>query len=215
MAGEMATLQAMHSETSTNEDTHSLVERARGGCEAAYSEIARRYFPRLVQLVLPRLRSRAHMDAEDIAQESLARAFRNIDSFDPQFRFTTWLYTIALRIAMDHNRGQRRRLSLLETHRSLLELDSSNGVTTHSVMEARESADAIWQLARRRLSEVQYTAMWLRFAEDLSVAEVASVMRKTQVGVRVLLHRSRLRLLKELNKEGASNSLESSKDRES
>ena len=102
-------------------DPNDLVVRARGGCEESYAELVRRYFPRLVQLILPRVTRSNHMDAEDIAQESLTRAFQKLDTFDPRYRFSTWLYTIAIRIAMDHNRGTRRRLTILETHRSLFE----------------------------------------------------------------------------------------------
>ncbi len=65
-----------------------------------------------------------------------------------------------------------------------------------NVVEVREEADNLWTLAKEVLGSEQYTAMWLRYGEDLSVAEVASAMRKTQVGIRVLLHRSRSLLVK-------------------
>lgn len=186
----------MRRDTLGDFDPNTLALRALSGCDEACEELVRRYFPRLVQLVLPRLRSKSHMDAEDIAQESLARAFQNLASFDPQFRFSTWLFTIAFRLATDHNRGSRRRLTLLETHRSLLTSELSRSTPSPDGLELQESVDAIWLVARRTLGESHYTAMWLRFAEDLSVEEIAKVMRKTQVGIRVLLHRARLKMLK-------------------
>ena len=192
----MTTVQPLRCDSLVDLDPNDLVARARSGCDEAYGELARRYFPRLVQLVLPRLRSNSHMDAEDIAQDSLARAFQNIESFDPRFRFSTWLFTIAIRIACDHNRGHRRRLSLLQTHSTLLGMEIAKPRLLVERVELQESVDAIWLVARRTLGEAHYTAMWLRFAEDLSVAEIAQVMRKTQVGVRVLLHRARLKMLK-------------------
>jgi RNA polymerase sigma-70 factor (ECF subfamily) len=197
----MATLQPARIDLSEDADPNDLVVRAQGGCEASFAELARRYYPRLVQLVLPRIPGSSHMDAEDIAQESLARAFLKLDAFDPRYRFSTWLYTIAIRIATDHNRGVRRRLALLETHRTLFELRSSTSASSAAECEQREVTDRIWQVARASLGEPLYTAMWLRFAEDLSVAEIASVMRKTKVGVRVLLHRARTKMLKVMNTE--------------
>lgn len=143
------------------------------------------------------------MDAEDIAQESLARAFQKLDTFDPQYRFSTWLYTIAIRLAVDHNRGQRRRLTLLETHRSLFDLRERSQEPSTAEYESRETVDDIWRVARTALGETHYTAMWLRFAEDLSVEEIAKVMRKTKVGVRVLLHRARVKMLSAMNMEDA------------
>jgi RNA polymerase sigma-70 factor (ECF subfamily) len=199
----MTTLQPTRSDLIEDADPNDLVVRARGGCEESYGELARRFFPRLVQLILPRVSGSNHMDAEDIAQESLARAFQKLDAFDPQYRFSTWLYTIAVRLAMDHNRGTRRRLTLLETHRSLFELRENTEMSSVAEYECRESVDAIWRIARTTLGEPHYTAMWLRFAEDLSVEEIARVMRKTKVGVRVLLHRARNKMLKVMNTEVA------------
>jgi RNA polymerase sigma-70 factor, ECF subfamily len=185
-------------------DPNDLVVSARAGCEESYAELARRFFPRLVQLISPRISGKNHMDAEDIAQEALARAFLKLADFDPQYRFSTWLYTIAIRLAMDHNRGTRRRLALLDTHRSLFELRENSQARVASQYDYRESADKIWLVARSVLSESQYTAMWLRFAEDLSVEEIARVMRKTKVGVRVLLHRARSKMLTAMNMEDSS-----------
>ena len=198
----MDSLQPMCVDSSPNEDQNDLAGRARNGCGDAYTELAQRYFPRLIQLVLPRIRG-SHMDAEDIAQESLARAFQNLDHFDPRYRFSTWLYTIAIRIAADHNRGRRRRMSLLEAHRTLIELSQTVGNSSTAECESREDAQSVWRTAHAVLPEAYYTAMWLRFAEDLSVEEIAIVMRKTKVGVRVTLHRARVKLLKELNKHEA------------
>lgn len=179
-------------------DPNDLIDRAREGCQACYNELARRFFPRIVHLVLPRIVGCNHMDAEDIAQESLARAFLKLDAFDPRYRFSTWLYTIAIRIAADHNRGVRRRLTLLETHRSLLAVQVEAVNTSASDYDRRETVESIWQVARENLPEPYYTAMWLRFAEDLSVEEISRVMRKTKVGVRVLLHRARVKMLQKI-----------------
>ncbi len=152
------------------------------------------------------------MDAEDVAQESLARAFENLNRFDSRFRFSTWLYTIALRIAADHNRGSRRRSALIATHREqVVQRQSPENLSTS--VENSDTADAIWQTARSVLTEAHFTALWLRFAEDLSVEEIAQVMRKTKVGVRVLLHRARLRMLKAMDMEDAeSNSRSTAKE---
>jgi RNA polymerase sigma-70 factor, ECF subfamily len=188
-------------------DANDLVDRARGGCDDAFAELARRYFPRLVQLVLPRLHSSSHMDAEDVAQESLFRVFQNIDKFDPSYRFSTWLYTIAIRIAIDHNRGYRRRMALVESRHDELECLSRTQANQTLDLESTESVGSIWKTAERALGKSHYTAMWLRFSEELSIEEIAKVLGKTQVGVRVLLHRARSKMLKELSKDVPNDSL--------
>lgn len=182
-------------------EPNTLVQLALGGCSQSYSELATRFYPKLVHLIQGRLYGGSHMDAEDIAQEALTRSFQNLDAFDPSYRFSTWLYTIAFRIAADHNRGRRRRLRLVETHQAIIaEKSGVNSVPT-SPLEQREEVDSIWLVARQVLNPTQYTVVWLRFGEDLAVAEIAKVMRKTKVGVRVALHRARTKLMTELSKE--------------
>jgi RNA polymerase sigma-70 factor, ECF subfamily len=187
-------------------EPNELVQRALLGCADAFSELATRFYPRLVHLVQPRIFGGSHMDAEDIAQEALSRAFQNLPQFDASYRFSTWLYTIAFRIATDHNRGRRRRLNLAENHRSLVNVSIQSSLESSFQFEQREAVDSIWQVARQVLGDLQYTAVWLRFGEELSVGEIATIMRKTNVGVRVLLHRARAKLIKGLDQEAARSS---------
>ena len=56
----------------------------------------------------------------------------------------------------------------------------------------------MWGLARRALPGPQFQTLWLRYAEDMSVAGIAQVLRKTQTHVKVLLFRARRVLAREL-----------------
>lgn len=175
-------------------EPNELVRRAAGGCEDSFTELSRRFRPRLLCLVERRLGGH-RADAEDVAQASLARAFQHLDRFDPRYRFSTWLYTIAIRLAHDHARSRRRR----PTH---VALDETNCPATAAdetlAAQRQDEVDNVWQLAKRVLSDAQFTAMWLRYGEDLTMTEVAQVMQRSGIGVRVLLHRARTRLVAEL-----------------
>lgn len=182
-------------------EPNELARRARDGCGDSIAELARRFHPRLVNLLRNRMGA-PHPDAEDIAQESLARAFQHLDRFDHRYRFSTWLYTIAIRLARDHARSQRRR----PRHVSLDEADCNSreiGVTERT--ENQDAVDNLWKTARHVLTDSQYTAMWLRYGEDLSPIEVAQAMRKTRIGVRVLLHRGRSILIAEIARRDSAN----------
>ncbi len=173
-------------------DANELARRALSGCADSVAELTERFRPRLYQLLVRRLDGRSD-DAEDVCQEAFLRAFHHLDRFDPRYQFSTWLYTIALRIACDHQRKYRREQKRFG---GVLEEEVGKVEPNTNVVEVREEADNLWTLAKEVLGSEQYTAMWLRYGEDLSVAEVASAMRKTQVGIRVLLHRSRSLLVK-------------------
>ncbi len=178
-------------------EANELVRRAHGGCADSFTELSRRYRPRLLHLVVPRLGGRL-ADAEDVAQEALARAFQRLDQFDPRYRFSTWLYTIAIRLAHDHARSRRRRPRLVAWDEASCPAVESNDVLA---AQRHDDVDNVWQLAKRVLSDAQFTAMWLRYGEDLSAIEVAQVMRRSRIGVRVLLHRARARLVAELGQQ--------------
>jgi RNA polymerase sigma-70 factor (ECF subfamily) len=181
-------------------EANELVRRAHGGCADSCTELSRRFRPRLVKLIAVQLGGQ-YFDAEDIAQEALARAFQHIDRFDPRYRFSTWLYTIAIRLAHDFARSQRRRPRPL----SLNDVDCASWESTVAAQAQRqEEVGNLWATAKRVLSQDQYTAMWLRYGEDLSAAEVSKVMRKSRIGVRVLLHRARLALVAEIDPQHPS-----------
>ena len=64
-------------------------------------------------------------------------------------------------------------------------------------MIREEDAKNLWNIAQT-LQSNQFQALWLRYIEELSLKEIARVMKKNQVHIRVLLHRARLNLFKQL-----------------
>ncbi|MCC6494379.1 MAG: sigma-70 family RNA polymerase sigma factor [Pirellulales bacterium] len=172
-------------------EPNELVRRAHDGCADSFTELSRRFRPRVLHLVQRRL-GRRHADAEDIAQEALAKAFQGLDRFDDRFQFSTWLYTIAVRVAYDHARSDRRRLGRVALAATA---DATIDSAPEQAVEHAEQADNIWRLAKETLSPEQYTAMWLRYGEDLPPAEVAQVMGRSRIAVRVMLHRARTALV--------------------
>lgn len=87
-----------------DEDT-DLVKRARAGDADAVTELYHRHERRVYNLALRTLGN--HWDAADVSQEAFIKAFRNLDSFKGEARFSTWLHRIAVNAAYDHLRRQR------------------------------------------------------------------------------------------------------------
>ena len=85
-------------------DTY-LIERARSGDTEALTELYRRHERRVYNLALRTLGN--PWDAADVAQEAFIKAFRNLDSFKGDARFSTWLHRIVVNAAYDHLRRQR------------------------------------------------------------------------------------------------------------
>ena len=168
-------------------DELRLVRRAQRGERSALEELAHRWRPRLVHLLVRRTGCPA--DAEDIAQQALFRALQRIDQHDGRRRFSVWLYRIALRAAADHHRKPRPAPGLDGGG-----VSDSRGTDPQQAAAEDELRENLWSIARQVLSTDQYAALWLRYAEDMSIQEVAGVLGRTRISTRVLLHRARQRL---------------------
>jgi RNA polymerase sigma-70 factor, ECF subfamily len=102
-----------------------VVLQARRGLERAYRELVRRYERPVFSLLYRMVRDREL--AEDLSQETFVKALNAIESYRPEYKFSSWLFKIANNAAIDHLR--RRELSTLS-------LEGSPHAATPEAMEA-------------------------------------------------------------------------------
>jgi len=81
-----------------------LVSKVVAGSQASFEELVYRYSPRLFHFL--RHKVSTDEDIKDLIQETFLKAFRNIDRYNPDFKFSTWLYTIAVRLAISDYRSK-------------------------------------------------------------------------------------------------------------
>jgi RNA polymerase sigma-70 factor, ECF subfamily len=160
-----------------------LGRHAAAGGQAAFEEIVRRYSRPLAEFAAGRTVS--WQDAEDIVQETFLRAYLNLSSFNPVRSLRNWLFTIAYRLMVSSWR-RKKTVRLSDEAAALLQ-------GPDPVESTEEEAQQLWDAART-IGIDAYTVLWLRYRQDLSVDEIAQVMQKSSIGVRVLLHRTRKRL---------------------
>ncbi|OGD25995.1 MAG: hypothetical protein A2V57_10425 [Candidatus Aminicenantes bacterium RBG_19FT_COMBO_65_30] len=164
-----------------------LAREARAGSRRSFEELARRYKRRLFVYLRPRLGS--DQDAEDMVQETFLKLFRNIRSYDPAFRFSTWLYTSANRLAISSYRKK-------EIAAGRLDAEVAGNLADPTVGASGETGTkGLWDTART-LGGNQFRALWLRYGEDMTVEEIAGVLGRSRLAVRLLLHRARTNLMK-------------------
>lgn len=160
-----------------------LALKCAAGDRPAYEELVCRYTSRLFHFLLPKIGS--DQDVEDLIQETFLKTFRNINNYNPEWRFSTWIYTTAGRLAISHYR--RRKPTAADR-----EFRSQEQGPEERIIQKQERQN-IW-ITARQLSRKQYQTLWLRYTEDMPVKEIAQILRMTPVQVRVLLHRARLNL---------------------
>jgi RNA polymerase sigma-70 factor (ECF subfamily) len=167
--------------------SEELARQAQAGSREAFGQLVERHEASIHGFL--RVLAPDAAEAEDLAQEAFVRAWQRIGDFDPTRRFSTWLFTIAKRRAIDFVR--RRRPHTVEAE---LPERVDPAPEPSSGLESTEERENLWRLARRVLSVEQLTALWLRYSEDLSGQEIARVLDRREATVRVILHRARARL---------------------
>ena len=167
-----------------------LVARARDGYLDAYELLVQRHSAMAYRVAL-RLTGNHH-DAQDVAQEALIAAWQNLDRFEGGSSFSTWLYQIVTRRALNKvtRGGNDRSLELLPER-----ADSAMG--TADKAERKLAVDAVSD-ALLALPFPQRTVIVLHHFEGLSYAEVANVTGATEPAVRSHLFRARRALAKTL-----------------
>jgi len=182
----------MEAKPASMKTPEQLAARAAEGSLEAFGELVKRFEVRLFNFLLRRTGSRA--DAEDLTQEAFIRAWERIQRYEPRWRFSTWLFTIAARLAVSHHRKRRPTLRWIEE-------EDSDAPTPFDRDDDINSGAKLWRLAGKVLTPEQHTALWLRYAEDMGIDEIAAVLKKSQVGVRVMLFRARQLLAEQSQRE--------------
>src|SRR5512137_876292 len=168
---------ADHDRTEEKTDDELACE-ARDGSRRSFEELARRYKRRLFVYLRPRLAS--DEDAEDMVQDTFLKLYRNIGSYDPAYRFSTWLYTSANRLAISSYRKKRIAAVALRP-------EDAGGLADPKAGTARETGSTeLWDAART-LGGGQFRALWLRYGEDMDIEEIAAALGKSRLAVRLLL----------------------------
>lgn len=90
----------------------TIVQRVRGGEVEAFRILVERH-SRALYALGHRMTGNAH-DAEDIVQESLMRAYRQLDRFESRAEFGTWIHRIGLNCALDHLRRRKSRDQIMQ-----------------------------------------------------------------------------------------------------
>jgi RNA polymerase sigma-70 factor (ECF subfamily) len=174
-----------------------VVLRARSGQETAYRELIRRYERPVFALLFRMVRDREL--AEDLAQETFVKALNAIDSYRPEFKFSSWIFKIANNAAIDHLR--RRELDTLsldgsphaETPEAMQATALQIGAkqeTPLDTVEAKELGTAI-EAAIGSLRPEYRSCILLRHVEGRAYEEIAEILNLPLGTVKTYIHRAR------------------------
>ena len=194
--GSLMSAEPLHLDFDTQTDKE-LAASAAAGNEGAFAELLGRYERPIFSLIYRMVRDRAL--AEDLAQEAFIRAFNAVSSYDPRYKFSSWIFKIANNHTIDHLRrhkldtvsidGSPHARTAQEEEQTRLVVASTDE-NPQEYVEHRELGDQIEQAIGKLRPEYR-TAVLLRHVEGYTYDEISQIMDLPLGTVKTYLHRAR------------------------
>jgi RNA polymerase sigma-70 factor (ECF subfamily) len=181
-----------------------LMIQVRTDVAGAFETLLERYQNRLVGILFHLVGNRD--EAEDLCQEVFLRIYKARKGYRARAKFSTWLFTIANNLALNHLRSKGRNPNVpiggtTGSHSKAVAAVAQQLVgregTPSTQMRQAELADLVRE-ALAVLSEDQKLAVLLNKFEEMSYAEIADVMGRSPAAIKSLLARARNQLREQL-----------------
>lgn len=176
----------MPNQESVEPDDRQLMATIRGGDYDAFETLVRRKTSKVYALCY-RIIGNSE-DAKDIAQLVFIKLWENLEKYDPQYAFDTWLYRIVTNVAIDFIRNRQSRDNAVN---SSLRLVKTSAEPDQGVVVQRKEVEGIFNDVSAVLSPKQKTIFIMREMEDLPSAEIARILGCRESTVRNHLFNAR------------------------
>ncbi|WP_431166131.1 RNA polymerase sigma factor [Tenacibaculum halocynthiae] len=175
--------------TINNDQTY--INQILKGDTNAFAFLVEKYKTMVFTLALKMLKSRE--EAEEISQDTFIKAYKNLDKFKGDSKFSTWLYKIAYRTCLDSIKKNSKKYQT----GTIDEITINKIKSTEGVLDSieRKERAAIINKCMMELPEDERSVIWLFYFEELSLKEIIDITDLSEANVKVKLHRARKRLL--------------------
>jgi len=181
-----------------------FVDQARSGNEKAYAALLNRYRDSIYYMLLKMVNNAS--DAEDLTIEAFGKAFRNIDSYTPNFAFSTWLFKIATNNCIDFIRKKQSSPSIIDHGQD----EDAESVTVNIQSDTPDPEEEL--IHRQKIAALREivsqlkpryrTLIELRFFKEYSYEEISEEMKLPIGTVKAQLFRAKTLLYNILSKTG-------------
>ena len=167
-----------------------LIDKTLQGHSHAFGVLVERYQNFVFTIILRMVKQREA--AEEIAQDSFVKAYEKLATFEGRSKFSSWLYSIAYRKALDYIKQQRRKVAHTDIEQlSDVAMDGvENGLQQLIVKEKKE----LIQQCIMQLSETNAALLTFYYFEDLSVREISEITELSEDNIKIRMFRGRKEL---------------------
>ena len=195
-------IQALEQQLEARDPDVRLMVQAREDIQGAFEALVERYQSRLVGILFHMVGNKE--EAEDLCQEVFLRIYKARKGYRPRAKFSTWLFTIANNLALNHLRrkGRTQNLPLGGVSGSqpvppvAQDLVGREGTPSTELRQAELSG--LVRDALAALNEDQKMAVLLNKFEEMSYAEIGDIMGRSPAAIKSLLARARNQLREQL-----------------
>ena len=176
-------------------DDRQLVETTRGGDPDAFELLVRRKTSKVYSLCY-RIIGNSE-DAKDISQLVFIKLWENLEKYDPQYAFDTWLYRMVTNVAIDFMRNKQSRENAVNSNLRLVKTSSD---AEQGTIVQRKEVESVFNSVAQVLSPKQKTIFVMNQMDDLSSSEIAKVLGCRESTVRNHLFNARKLMQQQLRK---------------
>jgi RNA polymerase sigma-70 factor, ECF subfamily len=158
----------------TDEELISTYRQSWGAAQQeAVEELFRRHQARVVRWCCRFTRERE--SALDLSQEIFLRAFRNLESYRGECRFSTWLYAITRNLCT--TAMQKRAVEPVWSAKAITaDFPDRSSSDVHSQVEKEQSRQRNWRMILEALDETEAQVMFLHYGQELSLNDVSRML---------------------------------------
>ena len=158
----------------TDEELISTYRQSWGSAQQeAVEELFRRHQARVVRWCCRFTRERE--SALDLSQEIFLRAFRNLESYRGECRFSTWLYAITRNLCT--TAMQKRAVEPVWSAKAITaDFPDRSSSDVHSQVEKEQSRQRNWRMILEALDETEAQVMFLHYGQELSLNDVSRML---------------------------------------
>ena len=168
-----------------------LIELALKDDQGAFSMLLSRYREALTAHIMKYVRVQA--DAEDICQRSFEKAFMEIGSYNPSYAFSTWLFTIAQNLSIDHLRKSRSAAGQVPLESPAVMSLTSLSTPEEEFMEDQAVSELL--ICIEKLPDLYREVAKCRFVRDYAYEDIARELSLPIGTVKTRINRARKMLM--------------------
>ncbi|WP_275316357.1 RNA polymerase sigma factor [Tenacibaculum bernardetii] len=181
----------------TTKNDQTYIDKVLKGDANAFSTLVDRYKNMVFTLALKMVKNRE--EAEEISQDTFIKAYKNLNKFKGDSKFSTWLYKIGYRTSLDNLKKNKGKYNIdIIDEVTINKIESTEGILEG--IERKERAEVI-NSCMLSLPEDERAILWMFYFDELSLKEIIEVTDFSEANVKVKLHRARKSLLNIVEKK--------------